>query len=324
MKIDKNSKIYVAGHGGMVGSALIRKLKQKGYQNLLTRTSKELDLTVQRDVLDFFAKEKPNIVYLAAAKVGGIHANNTFRAEFLYDNLMIQTNIIHASHVQCIKKLLFLGSSCIYPKLAKQPLQERSLLTSELEATNEPYAIAKISGIKMCENYYKQYGDEFISVMPTNLYGPNDNYDLETSHVLPAFIRKFHEAKVNNHDQVEIWGTGKPRREFLYVEDLADACVYIMNLDESTYQNNITPNCSHINIGTGKDCSIIELAEMIASLVGFQGEIILDTSKPDGIPRKLLNIDRLMKIGWQSSTTLKAGLEKTYKWFISNQEKYRS
>ena len=240
------------------------------------------------------------------------------------ENLKIQLNVIEAAHQNNIQDILFLGSSCIYPRLADQPIQEEALLTGHLEPTNEGYAIAKISGIKLCETYNQQFGRNYRSVMPTNLYGPNDNYHILNSHVLPAFIRKFHEAKVNNHDQVEIWGTGKPRREFLYVEDLADACVYIMNLDESTYQNNITPNCSHINIGTGKDCSIIELAEMIASLVGFQGEIILDTSKPDGIPRKLLNIDRLMKIGWQSSTTLKAGLEKTYKWFISNQEKYRS
>jgi len=318
------NRVFVAGDKGMVGSAIVRRLNDEKNIKVLTQARDQLDLSSTSQVTEFFNSENIDQVYLAAAKVGGILANSRSPNDFLLENLKIQLNVIEAAHQNNIQDILFLGSSCIYPRLADQPIQEEALLTGHLEPTNEGYAIAKISGIKLCETYNQQFGRNYRSVMPTNLYGPNDNYHILNSHVLPAFIRKFHEAKVNNHDQVEIWGTGKPRREFLYVEDLADACVYIMNLDESTYQNNITPNCSHINIGTGKDCSIIELAEMIASLVGFQGEIILDTSKPDGIPRKLLNIDRLMKIGWQSSTTLKAGLEKTYKWFISNQEKYRS
>jgi GDP-L-fucose synthase len=308
MKMNQNSKIYVAGHGGMVGSALIRKLKQKGYQNLLTRTSKQLDLTVQRDVLDFFAKEKPDIVYLAAAKVGGIHANNTFRAEFLYDNLMIQTNIIHASHIYGVKKLLFLGSSCIYPKLAKQPLQERSLLTSELEATNEPYAIAKIAGIKMCENYYRQYGDEFISVMPTNLYGPNDNYDLETSHVFPALIRKFSSAKVKKLKEVTIWGSGNPQREFLHVDDMAEACIYVME-NVSANQLYQSLQISHLNIGSGEEITIKALAELIKYYSGFTGELRFDTTKPDGTPRKLLDSSTLLSLGWLPHISLDDGIQ---------------
>ena len=315
--MNQNSKIYVAGHGGMVGSALIRKLKQKGYKNLLTRTSKELDLTVQRDVLDFFAKEKPDVVYLAAAKVGGIHANNTFRAEFLYDNLMIQTNIIHASHIQGIKKLLFLGSSCIYPKLAKQPLQERSLLTSELEATNEPYAIAKIAGIKMCENYYQQYGDEFISVMPTNLYGPNDNYDLETSHVFPALIRKFSSAKVKKLKEVTIWGSGNPQREFLHVDDMAEACIYVME-NVSANQLYQSLQISHVKIGSGEEITIKALAELIKYYSGCTGELRFDTTKPDGTPRKLLDSSTLLSLGWLPHISLDDGIQMTLNDFNLN------
>ena len=315
--MDQNFKIYVAGHGGMVGSALIRKLKQKGYQNLVTRPSKELDLTVQRDVLDFFAKEKPEIVYLAAAKVGGIHANNTFRAEFLYDNIMIQTNIIHASHIHGVKKLLFLGSSCIYPKSVPQPLKENSLLTGELEPTNEPYAIAKIAGIKMCENYYRQYGDNFISVMPTNLYGPNDNYDLETSHVLPALIRKVYEAKIAQVPAVEIWGTGSPKREFLHVDDMADACLFVMEqVSAPTLYDSL--GLTHLNIGSGTEISIRELAELIQKFMRFHGELSFDASKPDGTPRKIMDVSTLDELGWTYSIGIEEGIQKTIQEFEAN------
>ena len=315
--MNQNSKIYVAGHGGMVGSALIRKLKQKGYQNLLTRTSKELDLTVQRDVLDFFESAKPDIVFIAAAKVGGIHANNTYRGQFIYENLMIQSNIIHTSHIQKVKKILFLGSSCIYPKSVPQPLKENSLLTGELEPTNEPYAIAKIAGIKMCENYYRQYGDEFISVMPTNLYGPNDNYDLETSHVLPALIRKVYEAKIAQVPAVKIWGTGSPKREFLHVDDMADACLFVMEqVDAPTLYDSL--GLTHLNIGSGTEISICELAELIKKLLQFKGELSFDESKPDGTPRKIMDVSTLDELGWTYSIGIEEGIQKTIQEFEAN------
>ena len=315
MKI--NSKIYIAGHNGMVGSAIVRNLKSKGYDNLVFTPSLEYNLTNQQQVNDFFSKEHPDYVIDAAAKVGGILANNTYRAQFIYENMMIQNNLIHFAHKFNAKKLLFLGSSCIYPAFAPQPMKEEHLLTGELEYTNEPYAIAKISGIKMCESYFRQYGDNFISVMPTNLYGSNDNFDLTSSHVLPALIRKLHEAKEGKKDFVEIWGTGKPKREFLYVDDLADACVYILeklNADELYNEMKI----SHINIGYGEDLSIAELANIIADIVGFKGEIRYDSSKPDGMLKKLLDISRLKDLGWQHTTSLDKGIDTAYKWFIEN------
>ncbi len=304
--MDKNSKIYIAGHRGLVGSAIVRKLQSLGYTNLLTRTSRELDLRNQAAVAEFFEQEKPDYVFLAAAKVGGIMANSTYGAEFIYDNIMIQTNIIHNSYKSGVKKLLFLGSSCIYPKFAPQPMKEEYLLTGELEPTNEPYAIAKITGIKMCQAYNRQYGTNYISVMPTNLYGPNDNFDLETSHVLPAMIRKFHEAKLNNSPEVVLWGTGSPKREFLHVDDLADACVFLMNNYDGT---------EIVNIGTGEDLTIKELAEMIKDIVGFEGKITWDSSKPDGTPRKLLDVSKLKEAGWFYTVPLKEGIEQTYEWF---------
>ena len=313
----KNRKIYVAGHTGMVGSAIVRNLESKGYDNLVFTPSLEYNLTNQQQVIDFFSKEHPDYVINAAAKVGGILANNTYRAQFIYENMMIQNNLIHAAHEHKVKKLLFLGSSCIYPKFAPQPMKEEHLLTGKLEYTNEPYAIAKISGIKMCESYFRQYGDNFISVMPTNLYGPNDNFDLTSSHVLPALIRKFHEAKEGKEDFVEIWGTGKPKREFLYVDDLADACVYFLeklNADELYNEMKI----SHINIGFGEDLSIAELANIIANIVGYKGEIRYDSSKPDGMLKKLLDISRLKDLGWQHTTSLDKGIDTAYKWFMEN------
>lgn len=302
--MNKNAKIYIAGHNGMVGSAIVRKLKNEGYSNFVFRTSKELDLTDQQAVKQFFELEKPEYVFLAAAKVGGIHANNTFRAEFIYKNLMIQNNVIHHSYENKVKKLLFLGSSCIYPKMAPQPLKEEYLLTGLLEPTNEPYAIAKIAGIKMCEAYRSQYGCNFISVMPTNLYGPNDNYDLNNSHVLPALLRKFHTAKIENKDVVEVWGSGSPKREFLHVDDLASACYYLMLNYESS---------ELVNIGTGTDVSIKELAELIKSIVGFEGELRFDSSKPDGTPRKLMDVSRLHNLGWQHQIALEDGIKSVYK-----------
>lgn len=301
--MEKKSKIYIAGHNGMVGSAIKRRLQEEGYHNLVLRSSKELDLRNQSEVARFFEQEKPDYVFLAAAKVGGIVANNTYRAEFLYDNLMIQSNVIHQSFINEVKKLMFLGSSCIYPKMAPQPLKEEYLLTGLLEPTNEPYAIAKIAGIKMCDAYRHQYGCNFISVMPTNLYGPNDNYDLKTSHVLPALIRKIHEAKQNNDDKVLVWGTGKPRREFLYADDLADACYFLMQ----TYNE---PGL--INIGLGEDISIAELAELIKYIVGFTGEIVYDSSKPDGTPRKLMDVSKLTALNWKAKTKLEQGIKKVY------------
>ena len=298
--MERNDKIYVAGHRGMVGSAIIRKLNAEGFENIIFRTSKELDLRNQQAVFDFFQKEKPAHVFLAAAKVGGILANNTYRAEFLYDNLMIQSNIIDSAHKAGVTKLMFLGSSCIYPKLAPQPLKEEYLLTGVLEPTNEPYAIAKIAGIKMCDAYRAQYGSNFISVMPTNLYGPNDNYDLQKSHVLPALIRKFHEAKKNQTLHVMMWGTGTPKREFLHVDDLAEACFYLMQ----TYNES-----GLVNIGTGEDIAIKDLALIIKNIVGYEGEIKHDLDKPDGTPRKLMNVDKLSNAGWRASIALQAGVE---------------
>jgi len=310
----KNKKIYLAGHTGMVGSAIYRELLSSGYKSIVTRDLSQLDLRNQSDVNTFFEKEKPELLIIAAAKVGGILANNTYRAEFIYDNLMIEANLIHASYLHKVEKVVFLGSSCIYPKLAPQPLKEEYLLTDTLEFTNEPYAIAKIAGIKLCENYYRQYGCNFISAMPTNLYGPNDNFNLETSHVLPALIRKFHEAKTQNKDSVTIWGTGKPQREFMFVEDLANAIVFMMEKinAKDLYENEIT----HLNVGTGKDLAIADLAKVISEIVGFKGKIDFDSSKPDGTPRKLMDVTRLNTLGWKYKTELKDGIEKTYKWFL--------
>lgn len=302
--MEKESKIYVAGHRGMVGSAIERALREKGYENLVIRRSSEVDLRKQSAVEDFFETEKPDYVFLAAAKVGGINANNIYRADFLYDNLMIEANVIQSAHKAKVKKLLFLGSSCIYPKMAPQPLTEDSLLTGILEPTNEPYAIAKIAGIKLCEAYRDQFNDNFISAMPTNLYGPNDNYDLQNSHVLPALIRKFHEAKERGDSHVEIWGTGSPKREFLHVNDLAKACVFLME----TYDGR-----QFLNIGTGEDISIKELALMVKEIVGFEGELRFDTSKPDGTPRKLLNVSRIHYLGWKHKIDLREGIQSVYK-----------
>lgn len=301
--MEKSAKIYVAGHNGMVGSAIVRKLRAEGFENIITRSSKELDLRNQQEVADFFATEKPDYVFLAAAKVGGILANNIYRADFLYENLMIQNNVIHSAYIAEVKKLMFLGSSCIYPKLAPQPLKEEYLLTGELEPTNEPYAIAKIAGIKLCDAYRAQYGCNFISVMPTNLYGPNDNYDLNNSHVLPALIRKVITAKNTQQPTVTIWGTGTPKREFLYVDDLADACFYLME----TYNE---PGL--VNIGVGDDVSILGLAELVVKIVGYEGNIVTDTTKPDGTPRKLMDVSKLNAQGWKAKITLAEGIEKVY------------
>jgi len=301
--MNKTDKIYVAGHRGMVGSAIIRRLQRDEFNNIITRTSKELDLRNQQAVADFFASEKPDHVLLAAAKVGGIVANNTYRADFIYENIMIQSNIIHNSYLNKVKKLMFLGSSCIYPKMAPQPLKEEYLLTGVLEQTNEPYAIAKIAGIKMCDAYRAQYGCNFISVMPTNLYGPNDNYDLNNSHVLPALIRKFHTAKINNSPNVEIWGTGSPLREFLHADDLADACFYLM-------QNYNEPGL--VNIGVGEDISIKDLALLVKKIVGYEGELKFDTSKPDGTPRKLMDVGKLHSFGWKHKINLEEGITSVY------------
>lgn len=304
--MDKNSRIYVAGHRGMVGSAIVRKLKEEGFENLLLRTSAELDLRNQAQVDLFFHDEKPEYVFLSAAKVGGIQANNIYRADFLYDNLMIEANIIHAAYKADVEKLLFLGSSCIYPKMAPQPLREESLLTGTLEPTNEPYAIAKIAGIKLCEAYRDQYDCNFISAMPTNLYGPNDNYDLNNSHVLPALIRKFHTAKESNADHVEVWGTGSPMREFLHVDDLADACVFLMkNYNEKLF----------VNVGTGEDLTIKALAEMVKEIVGYDGELRWNTDKPDGTPRKLMDVSRLHSLGWKHKIELRDGITSVYQLF---------
>ncbi|MCF8413839.1 MAG: GDP-L-fucose synthase [Melioribacteraceae bacterium] len=311
-----SKKIYVAGHRGMVGSAILRKLDTEGYKNIVTKTLSELDLTNQSETEKFVLSERPDIVIVAAAKVGGILANNTYRAEFLYDNLMIEANLIHSAHKAGVEKLIFLGSSCIYPKLAPQPLKEEYLLTDSLEETNEPYAIAKIAGIKLCENYYRQYGSNFISAMPTNLYGPNDNFDLKSSHVLPALMRKFHEAKVNKSDSVVIWGSGKPKREFLHVDDLANGIYFLMkNVGAADlYSKNI----SQINIGTGVDLSILELAEKVKAVVGYDGKIEMDSSKPDGTPRKLMDVSLAHELGWKHTISLDEGIASTYNWFLEN------
>jgi len=315
-------KIYVAGHRGMVGSAIVRVLESQQQANVITRTHAELDLTDQAAVREFFSTEKPDQVYLAAAKVGGIHANNTYPAEFIYVNLMVEANVIDAAFRNGVKKLLFLGSSCIYPRLAQQPMAEDALLTSPLEATNEPYAIAKIAGIKLCESYNRQYGEshgvDYRSVMPTNLYGPGDNYHLENSHVIPALIRRFHEAKVNGAPTVAIWGTGKPKREFLYVDDMAAACVHVMDLDKSVYARYTQPMLSHINVGYGDDVAICELAEAVSKTVGYQGSITFDVNKPDGTPRKLMDSARLKALGWMPKVTLAEGLGLAYEDFLNN------
>ena len=312
--MNKTDKIYIAGHRGLVGSAIVRNLKKNSYNNLLLRTSKELNLTNQAAVNQFFATEKPDYIFLAAAKAGGIHANDTYPADFIRDNLQIQTNIIDAAYRNKTKKLLFLGSSCIYPKLALQPMKEEYLLTGELEPTNETYAIAKIAGIKMCQAYKKQYGFNAISLMPTNLYGPGDNFNLENSHVMPALIRKFHDAKVNDLSEVEVWGTGSPKREFLHVDDMADASVYLMN----NYDGD-----DFVNVGTGEDVTIKELAEIVKSTIGFEGELKFDTSKPDGTPRKLLDVTKINEAGWKAKIGLIDGVKSTYQWFLDNEESYR-
>ncbi|MBT2323200.1 GDP-L-fucose synthase [Variovorax paradoxus] len=312
-------RIFVAGHRGMVGSAIVRCLVEKGYTNILTRSRAELDLTDQAQVRAFFAEEKPQEVYVAAAKVGGIHANNTYPAEFIYSNLMVEANLIHEAWRTGASKLLFLGSSCIYPRLAAQPMAEDALLTGKLEPTNEPYAIAKIAGIKLCESYNRQYGCDFRSVMPTNLYGPGDNYHPENSHVLPAMIRRFHEAKLADAPSVVIWGTGTPKREFLYVDDMASACVHVMDLPREIYASHTEPTSSHINVGSGEDLSIAELAQLVSETVGYRGSIRCDASKPDGAPRKLLDISLIRQLGWQPRMTLRAGVERAYEDFCSEE-----
>lgn len=317
------TRIFVAGHNGMVGSAICRQLNQDPNNHIITAERKQLDLTNQAQVQQFFQDHPIDQVYLAAAKVGGIHANNIYPAEFIYQNLMIQANIIHASHSADINKLLFLGSSCIYPKHAIQPMTEQALLTGTLEPTNEPYAIAKIAGIKLCESYNRQYQRDYRSVMPTNLYGINDNFHPDNSHVIPALLRRFHQAKLDNAPVVTAWGSGTPMREFLYVDEMAQASIFIMNLDNATYQAHTQPMLSHINVGTGIDCTIRELTETIAEVVGYQGQIHWDTSKPDGAPRKLMDVSRLQQLGWKSTVSLKEGLTKTYAWFIENQQNFR-
>ncbi len=310
-----NDKIYIAGHRGLVGSAIVRQLEARGFTNLLMRTHKELDLTNQERVQNFFKHEKPDYVILAASKVGGIHANNIYPADFIYQNMMIEINVIHAAYQSNVKRLLFLGSTCVYPREVEQPMKEGALLTGLLEPTNEPYAIAKIAGIKLCESYNRQHDTDFRSVMPTNLYGINDNFHPENSHVIPALIRRFHEAKVNNDTEVVVWGTGNAMREFLYVDDMAAASLFVLELDEQTYKANTKPILSHINVGTGKDTTIREIAETIKELVGYKGKLIFDTTKPDGPPRKLIDITRLKKMGWEYGIDLKEGLNETYKYY---------
>jgi len=320
---DTQGWVFVAGHRGMVGSAIVRHLTGLGYNNILTATKDELNLIDQASVAKYFSGHQIDEVYLAAAKVGGILSNNTYPADFIYENLMIESNIIHSAYKTGVKKLLFLGSSCIYPKLADQPMSEAALLTGFLESTNEPYAVAKIAGIKLCESYNRQYGVDYRSVMPTNLYGPNDNFHPENSHVIPAMIRRFHEAKLANLNVVTIWGTGTPKREFLFVDDMAAASVFVMNLNQAVYLDNTDSMLSHINVGTGQDVTIAELAHTIAQVVGFTGELVFDTDKPDGAPRKLLSVERLSSMGWKAQVQLKAGLEISYNWFLNNAEKVR-
>ena len=316
--MDLNEKIYIAGHRGLVGSAIVRQLKSRGFNNLLMRTHKELDLTNQVLVQTLFKNEQPDYVILAAGKVGGIHANNTYPADFIYQNIMMEANIINSAYENKVKRLLFLGSTCIYPKAVEQPMREDAILTDTLEPTNEPYAIAKIAGIKLCESYNRQHGTDFRSVMPTNLYGINDNFHSENSHVIPALMRRFHEAKMNSDTEVTIWGTGNAMREFLYVDDMAAASLFVLELDEQIYQANTKPMLSHINIGTGMDITIREMAETMKQVVGFKGRLTFDTAKVDGPPRKLIDVTRLSDIGWEYTTKLKEGLEKTYKWYLSN------
>ncbi|WOG25825.1 GDP-L-fucose synthase [Endozoicomonas sp. 8E] len=317
-------KVYIAGHRGMVGSAIVRKLEAIGGFDIVSRERELLDLTSQAEVQDFFQSEKIEQVYLAAAKVGGIHANNTYPAEFIYENLMMECNIIHQAYAAGVKQLLFLGSSCIYPKLAQQPMVETVLLNGHLEATNEPYAIAKIAGIKLCESYNRQYGVDYRSVMPTNLYGENDNFHPENSHVIPAMMRRFHEAKLRDDKEVVVWGTGTPMREFLHVDDMAAACIHVMELDKTIYSEHTQPMMSHINVGSGVDCTIRQLAETMKVVVGFEGEILFDTSKPDGTPRKLMDVSRLERLGWKASVSLQDGLEMTYHWFLEHAAELRS
>lgn len=316
-------KVFVAGHRGMVGSAIVRRLEGRGDIELVLRSSSELDLTCQSLVSEFFKSQEIDQVYLAAAKVGGIHANNEYPAEFIYENLMIEANVIHGAHQAGVQKLLFLGSSCIYPKLAEQPMREDALLTGTLEPTNEPYAVAKIAGIKLCESYNRQYGRDYRSVMPTNLYGPNDNFHPQNSHVIPALLRRFHEAKLAGAQEVVAWGSGKPMREFLHVDDMAAASVFVMELDDPVYGSHTQPMLSHINVGTGVDCTIKELTETVARVVGFTGAIVWDTTKPDGAPRKLMDVSRLEALGWTASIPLERGLENAYQWFLDNQDQFR-
>jgi GDP-L-fucose synthase len=314
--MDLNDKIYIAGHRGLVGSAIVRQLESRGFTNLLMRTHKELDLTNQAQVRNFFQQEKPDYVILAAAKVGGIHANNTYPADFIYQNMMIEANVINSAYENKVKRLLFLGSTCIYPKAVEQPMREDALLTDVLEPTNEPYALAKIAGIKLCESYNRQHDTDFRSVMPTNLYGVNDNFHPENSHVIPALMRRFHEAKVNNDAELVVWGTGNAMREFLYVDDMAAASLFVLELDEQTYQANTKSMLSHINVGTGKDVTIREMAETIKEVVGFRGGISFDTTKPDGAPRKLIDVTRIENMGWKHDVDLEEGLQKTYDWYL--------
>lgn len=316
-------RIFVAGHRGMVGSAICRLLEANPSVEVITATREELDLLSQAKVAEFFTKQNIDQVYLAAAKVGGIWANNEYPGEFIYQNLMIQNNIIHSAYESGVKKLLFLGSSCIYPKLAEQPMQEKALLTGTLEPTNEPYAIAKIAGIKMCESYNRQYGVDYRSVMPTNLYGENDNFHPENSHVIPALMRRFHEAKLANDAEVVVWGTGKPMREFLHVDDMAAASVFVMNADKTTYDDNTEVMLSHLNVGTGEDCTIAEMALTMAEVVGFKGDVVFDSTKPDGTPRKLMDVSKLNQLGWKHSITLRDGLAMTYDWFLQHQDDFR-
>jgi GDP-L-fucose synthase len=321
--MNSNDKIYIAGHNGMVGSAIVKKLREKGFINIVTQSSSELDLTNQQEVHNFLQNEKPDYVVIAAAKVGGIYANDSYPAEFIYQNLMIEANLIHGSYLAGVNNLLFLGSSCIYPKESLQPIKEEYLLSGYLESTNEPYAIAKITGIKLCESYNRQYGTDYRSVMPTNLYGPNDNFHSKNSHVIPALIKKFHEAKVKNKLFVEVWGSGRPMREFLHVDDMADASIYIMNLNKKLLEKEISPMLSHINIGTGVDITIKDVAQIVKEVVGFYGEIVFNTKMPDGTERKLLDVSKIENLGWKHTIALKDGLKGTYEWFLANNERLR-